>query len=143
LIAPDANLLIYAHSPTSPDYRASRAWFEDLLSGTNPVGIPDLCTHAFLRFITNPKLAASPLSFEDAVRVVDRWFETPHVISLFPTERHWMIMASLAEKSRARGANLTDAFIAAIAIEHGAVVHTADRDFARFPGVRWHNPLAS
>jgi uncharacterized protein len=141
MIAIDANLLIYAHSSSSPDHAASLAWFESCLDSDEPVGIPNLCVHAFLRFVTNPKIADRPLSFEDGVEVVDRWLLSPHLSILYPGNNHWSIVTRLAQRSRLRGAILTDAFIAATAIEYGATLFTHDRDFARFAGLRWHDPL--
>jgi len=141
MIAPDANLLIYAYNPTAPEHRASRLWLETVLSGDEPVGIAHLCAYTLMRFVTNPKLVRHPVSFHQAIQLIDTWLEQRHVSILYPGARHWTLLSGLAEGSRLRGAQLTDAAIAAIAIEYGAVIHTNDRDFARFPGLRWHNPL--
>jgi toxin-antitoxin system PIN domain toxin len=141
MIAPDANLLIYANSPTSPFYSASRRWLEQILSSSEPVGIPLLSVYAFLRFVTNDRIASRPLTFLHACAVVDTWLAVPHVQLLYPGERHWLLLQQLAEEVPFRGAHVTDAAIAAIAIEYGATVHTNDRDFARFPGLRWFNPI--
>ncbi len=138
MIAPDANLLIYAYTPKDPDHRASRAWLEDILSGTEPVGLPILSIQAFMRVQTHPRAA---VPFKQAAATVDSWLALSHVRILYPGDRHWLIYKQLCSPIRIGGARLTDAAIAAIAIEYGAVVHTNDGDFARFPGVRWHNPL--
>lgn len=141
MIAPDANLLIYAHQTTSPFHRKARAWLEDILSSTVPVGLPSLSVYAFLRFMTNPKLQKSPLNFAQASALVDSWLAVPQCHILYPGERHWQILRDLSGQVRLYGSHITDAAIAATAIEYGAVVHTNDRDFARFPGLRWQNPL--
>lgn len=141
MIAPDVNLLIYAQDPDSPFYTRSRAWLEKILSSSEPVGIPIYCVHAFLRFVTNTSVARTPVTFQQAAATVDSWLEQPHVRILYPGDRHWELLQSLAREVRITGPQVSDAAIAAIAIEYSAVVHTNDRDFARYPGLRWHNPL--
>jgi toxin-antitoxin system PIN domain toxin len=141
VIAPDANLLIYAYDPASPFHRESRAWMGGLLSSPEPVGVPLYCVQAFLRFFTNPRIAPNPLTFAQAAEIVNSWLELPHVRILYPGDRHWLLLQQLAQQVRLSGPQITDAAIAAIAIEYGAVVHSNDRDFARFRGLRWTNPL--
>jgi hypothetical protein len=141
VIAPDANLLIYANDPVSPFHSASRSWLESILSGQEPVGIPVLSIYGFLRFVTNPRLGRNPVSFQKASDIVNTWLELPQVNILYPGDRHWDLLQQLAAQVRIGGNIITDATIAAIALEYGAVIHTNDRDFARFPGLRWHNPL--
>jgi toxin-antitoxin system PIN domain toxin len=138
MIAPDANLLIYAYTPKDPFHKASRAWLEDILSGTEPVGIPILSIHAFMRVLTHPRAA---VPFRQAAAAVDSWIDLPHVRILYAGDQHWMLYQQLCSQLRVGGTQLTDAAIAAIALEYGAIIHTNDRDFARFPEVRWHNPL--
>jgi toxin-antitoxin system PIN domain toxin len=141
LIAPDANLLIYSYNPVAPQHERSRKWMQDVFSSSEPVGIPILSVHAFLRFVTHPNHLRQPASFAEAAATIDSWLALPHVRILYPGYRHWGLMKQLSEQARIRGAQITDAAIAAIAIEYGAVVHSNDRDFARFPGLRWVNPL--
>ncbi len=141
MIAPDVNLLIYSYSPESPFYKASRFWMSEVFSGSEPVGIPLFCVHGFLRFVTNARIAHSPLTFAQASAIVNTWLALPQVRILYPGDRHWELLQRLSEQVRLSGGQITDAAIAAIAIEYGAVVHTNDRDFARFPGLRWVNPL--
>jgi toxin-antitoxin system PIN domain toxin len=141
MIAPDANLLIYAYQPSTPFYPGARAWLQDILSAREPVGIPVLCLHAFLRFVTNPRIVQKPLALPEAMALADTWLALAHVSILHPGNRHWSILDQLAKGVRLGGAQITDAAIAAIAIEYGATVHSNDRNFARFPGLRWLNPL--
>ncbi len=141
MIAPDANLLIYAISPTSPFHSASRKWLESLLSGSEPVGLPLWSIYGLIGFMTNPAVHPRPAIFQQTAATVDSWLALPHVRMLYPGDRHWELVNQLAAKTTIRAAKLTDAAIAAIAIEYGAVVHTNDSDFARFPGVRCHYPL--
>jgi uncharacterized protein len=142
MIAPDANLFIYALDPISPFHRKSRQWLESALSSTQePIGIPALSVYGLIRFVTNPRLAPTPLSFKQATAIIDSWLELPHVQILYPGNRHWSLLKQLGAETRATGNFTTDVALAAIATEHGAIVYTNDRDFARFPNVRWHNPL--
>jgi toxin-antitoxin system PIN domain toxin len=141
MIAPDANLLIYAYTPGSPYHAASLAWWEAALSGEEPVGIPLLSIYAFLRIVTNPNLPRGSVGIETALAAVDSWVALSHVRLLVPAERHWILLRNLANQVSLRGTQVNDATIAAVAIEYGATIYTNDRDFARFPGLRWTNPL--
>jgi toxin-antitoxin system PIN domain toxin len=142
MIAPDANLLIYAHDPASPFHVASRDWLEQVLSASEPVGFPILALYGFLRFVTNAGLASRPLSFQQACAVINSWLDQQHTSSLHPGQRHWDILQKLSNEAPLRGNLITDAAIVAIAEEHGATIYSHDRDFARFPGLRWLDPLA-
>jgi toxin-antitoxin system PIN domain toxin len=141
MIAPDANLFIYANDPVSPFHSKSLPWLENLLTSSEPVGIPILSIYGFMRFVTNARIASTPISFKQATEIVDSWLALPHVRILYPGDRHWGLLKQLGVETRASGNFITDAAIAAIALEYGATVHTNDRDFARFSGLRWLNPL--
>lgn len=141
MIAPDANLLIYAYDKDSPFNSRATRWLNSVLSSGEPVGIPILSVHGFLRFVTNSRLHKRPASFREASSIVGSWLELPHVRLLYPGERHWHLFQQLCLDARLKAADLTDGAIAAIAIENGAIIHTNDRDFARFRGLRWNNPL--
>ena len=141
MIAPDANLLIYAYAPNDSHHAASRLWLETIFSQSEPVGIPIHSIYAFLRVLTNSKLARSPLSLLQAVGIVDSWLALPQVRILYPGDRHWILFQEAAVNARLQGAKLTDAAITAIAQEYGATIYTNDQDFARFANLRWHNPL--
>lgn len=137
----DANLLIYATNRDAPDHSAAKRWWESVLSGEEPVGLAWLVLLAFLRVTTNPRVFTSPLSFEQAAEAVDGWLEQPAARLVEPTERHWRILKELLAPL-GTAANLTsDAHVAALAVEHGAELCSTDRDFARFPHLRWRNPL--
>lgn len=138
----DANLLIYATNRESRDHSAAKAWWETVLNADEPVGLPWLVILAFLRITTNPRILESPLSFRQAAAAVDEWLEQPPARVVEPTERHWGIFKDLLMPFGA-AANLTsDAHLAALAVEHGAELCSADADFSRFPNLRWTNPLA-
>ena len=142
MIVLDANLLLYAYDPDSSHHKAARKWIEQAFSGGEIVGIPWQTAGAFLRIITNSKLPNQRVTLDWAVEVVDLWMEQPNVRMLTPGERHWLVLRQMIREGQARGPLLTDAQLAALTIEHGGVLHTTDRDFARFPGLRWTNPLA-
>ncbi|WP_182276435.1 TA system VapC family ribonuclease toxin [Granulicella sp. 5B5] len=141
MIAPDTNLLLYAHNYNSPFYSEARAYWQDALHGVESIGIPVICLHAFIRISTGAAFGASRLSIQQAIAFADGWLKYPHVQVLYPGRDHWGILQKLAVQANALGQIFTDAAIAAIAIEHNAVVHTNDSDFARFSDLRWHNPF--
>jgi toxin-antitoxin system PIN domain toxin len=112
-----------------------------VLSSGTPVGQPWQTAAAFLRIATNPRLPGERFTLEEAVRVIDRWVGQPNVRLLGPGEGHWGVLRQMMIDGQARGPLITDAQLAALTIEYGGVLHTTDRDFARFPGLRWTNPL--
>ena len=137
----DANLLLYACDSSAPQHRAARRWLEDAFSGAEPVLLPWNSILAFLRIATNPMAWKHPLSVQEAVAIVDEWLSLPNVTVPTPGERHWPILSGLLPEAQCRGPLVMDAHLAALAIEHGAVMCTHDRDFGRFPGLRLSNPL--
>jgi toxin-antitoxin system PIN domain toxin len=141
VIVVDANLLIYAYDLDSAHHKKSLSWLEELLSGVEAVGLPWQSVSAFLRVITNRRLPGMRVSLEQAVQVVDEWLQQPNVQVLVPADQHWSVLRQMILEGRASGPLVSDAEIAAITIEQGAVLHTTDRDFARFPGLRWKNPI--
>jgi hypothetical protein len=142
MILVDANLLLHAHHPRSELHAASREWLESVLSGRRLVRFAWLTLWAFVRISTNPRAFARPLSAPEAEAIVTSWLEQPHVAILEPGERHWEILRQIVRDGQATGPLVMDAVLAAIAIEHGATLHTTDRDFSRFAGLDWINPLA-
>jgi toxin-antitoxin system PIN domain toxin len=141
VIVLDANLLLYAYDAGSPQHESARAWIERVFSEGEPVGLPWQTVAAFLRVITSPKLRGDRCTVQEAAAIVDQWLAQPNVRLLGPGERHWSILRSAMLEGQVRGPLITDAQLAALAVEHGGVLHTTDRDFARFPGLRWTNPL--
>jgi uncharacterized protein len=141
VIVIDANLLLYAYSVPSPKQEKARAWLEATLSGVDPLGLPWQVISAFLRIASNPKLPRLRRPVEEVARIVDVWLEQPNVRTLVPGENHWQIFRRLMIDGQASGDLISDAQVAALTIEYGGVLHTTDRDFARFPGLRWVNPL--
>ena len=142
MIVPDVNLLLYATDASSPHHEKANAWWTACLRGVEVVGLPWATTLAFLRLTTNPRVYESPLTADQAVAVVRQWFDCPHVVALEPTVRHLEMLAGLLSPTGTAGNLVTDAHLAAIAIENGATLFSADSDFSRFPGLVWSNPLA-
>lgn len=138
----DANLLIYAYQSNSPRHERARAWLERVLNDDAPVLLSLTTLLAFVRLMTDPNLHRSPLDVPTALRHVTRWLARPNVSIAEPTPAHWSTLLSVATDGQARGPMLMDAHLAALALEHGATVCTADRDFRRFKGVRVVDPLA-
>jgi toxin-antitoxin system PIN domain toxin len=142
LIVIDANLLLYAYSEQAPQHAASRAWLEGMFSSGEEIGIPVQGILTFIRVSTNAKLPGyrSPLGL--ALDTVDTWLSQPSVRILAPGPAYWQIFRRISLQADAAGNLSSDAHFAALAIEYDAVLYTADADFARFPGLRWKNPLA-
>jgi uncharacterized protein len=143
VIVLDANLLLYAYDAASPHHAKARRWIEQIFSGDEVVGIPWHSVAAFLRIATNPKLPGQGVAVDRAAQVVDGWLDQPNVRLLAPGEQHWHLFRRMMTEGQARGPLVSDAQLAALTIEHGGVLHTTDRDFARFPGLRWTNPIAT
>ena len=120
---------------------AARNWLEETLSGTTSVGLAWLVAIAFIRITTHPRILQRPLRSDAALRYVSGWLEQPAVRPLNPGERHWLILSRLLADHGAGGNLTNDAHLAAIAIEHGATLCSADHDFQRFAGLDFCNPL--
>jgi toxin-antitoxin system PIN domain toxin len=137
----DANLLVYAYAAESPHHDAARVWFEDVMSAPNRVGFPWPTLLAFVRLMGNANVTRRPVPLRAAWGRVESWLAQPQAWIPVPTERHQQILADLLDgETRPDIAN--DAHLAALAIEHGLTVCSTDRDFSRFPGTRWENPLS-
>jgi uncharacterized protein len=136
----DANLLVYAHDEDAPHHKAARDWLDDRLSERVKVGLPWQSLLAFVRIVTNPRIVNRPAPTTDAWAQVEEWLKARPTWIPNPTDRHREIMAALMP-SVTRADLVSDAHLAALAIEHGLLLTSTDRDFARFPGLRWENPL--
>jgi uncharacterized protein len=141
VIVLDANLLIYAYRFSSPDHVRAREWVEGILSGDELIGLRWQTISAFARILTNPNLGGDRFSTAEIVSIIQEWIELPNVRLLSPGERHWSVFQRVLLEGQVRGPMITDAQLAALTIEYGGVLHTADRDFSRFHGLRWANPL--
>jgi toxin-antitoxin system PIN domain toxin len=137
----DANILLFAADRSSPFHGAATAWLTDALNGPRRVGMPWQSLGAFLRISTNPRATDRPLEPGAAWSFVSEWLAAATVWTPGPTERHAEVLGSLIERYRLRGNLVTDAELAALAVEHGLEVCSADTDFARFDEIRWTNPV--
>lgn len=137
----DANILIYAANERAPRHDAARAWVNRTLSGSETVAMPWLVLLAFVRITTNARVMTQPLNARVAVGYVEGWLALPIVTTPAPTGRHTAILVELLEATGVGGNLVSDAHLAALAIEHGATLCSCDNDFARFPGLSWTNPL--
>ena len=141
MIVLDANILLYAYDAACPEYERAHEWVEMVFSGEEPIGLPWQTVSAFLRVHTNSRLPGDRFSMEEAVQVIDQWLQLPQVQLLVTGQRHWNLFRRMLLEGQVRGPLTTDAELAALTIEYGGVLYTTDRDFARFPGLRWVNPL--
>jgi toxin-antitoxin system PIN domain toxin len=138
----DANLVLWAHHRQFPLHEEARTWWARVLSERALVGVPWPSILAFVRISTHPRALERPLGIGAAWRVVETWLDRPNVWIPVPTDRHRSILAPLMELGKASGNHVPDAHLAALAIEWGLELLSADRDFARYPGLRWRDPLA-
>lgn len=141
MILIDVNLLIYAVNEDAPLHRKSKAWLESALSGSETVTLPWTVLLAFLRLTTRAGVFQTPLAPEEAFDVIEGWLAQPAVTTLEPGKHHLRTMRNLLRELGTAGNLTSDAHLAALAIEHGAELCSCDNDFARFPGLRWRNPL--
>ena len=141
MILCDSNLLLYAYNPTAREHTLAVNWLETILSGSELVGFCWPVLSAFLRIGTNPRAFIDPLTMSEAIQHVNEWLEQKNSTLIVPGPDHWLIFSNLLVEGKVRGPMTTDAEIAAYALEHGAVLHTADRGFSRFPGLKTLNPL--
>lgn len=141
MIVPDINLLLYAYDSDSPFHSKAAAWWQRCLSGTEPVGLAQVVIFGFVRIGTSGRVFRNPLTAIEAAEHVRGWQTQPVVQILEPRADHVAQVLKLLETLGTAGNLVTDAQLAALALEHGAVLHTADADFLRFPGLRWFNPI--
>jgi uncharacterized protein len=132
---PDANVLLYASDSSSSHHSTARGWIERALSGTETVGFALVVLLAFVRIATNPRVMATPMGISDAFDQVEEWLAQPPATAMHPGRRHLGIWRELLEASGAAGNLTSDAHLAALAIEHGAVLASFDGDFHRFAGL--------
>jgi toxin-antitoxin system PIN domain toxin len=141
MIVADANLLLYALHADLPGHPAARRWLEQSLAGDEPLALCWVVILAVVRLCTNARLFPAALTVEQVQQVVQAWLEHPSVVLLQPGPRHWEILAGLLRQAGAAGNLTMDAHLAALALEHGGVVHSSDADFCRFTDLRFCNPL--
>jgi uncharacterized protein len=142
VLLPDVNVLVYAHRAESPDHERYAEWLRALVQRAEPFAISELGASGFVRIVTNPKIWDEPTSTEDALRFIGNLRSRSNARLMTHGAASWDIFVRLCLAARARGKLIADAYYAALAIEHGCELVTADSDFARFAGLRWRHPLA-
>ena len=142
MILLDVNLLIYAVNESAPLHRKAKLWLQEVLSGTQTVAFSWSVILAFLRLTTRPGLFRDPLSVEAAFEVIESWLDQPNVTTVHPGPRHLRVLRDLLLPLGSGGNLASDAHLAALALEHQAELCSSDSDFARFPQLRWTNPLS-
>jgi len=138
---PDINLLIHAYNSVSPAHAAAKAWWEEQMNGERVVGLAWAVILGFIRLVTHPAVFANPLPVRVACDHARSWLARPQVTIVHPGDRHAGLAFGLLESLGSAGNLTTDAHLAALAIEYQAELQSTDADFARFPGLRWVNPL--
>jgi uncharacterized protein len=141
VILVDANILVYAHVDSFAQHGAAREWLDRQLNGSAPVGLPWASLLAFLRLVTNSRLFEHPEPIANAWNQVQGWLACETVWVPAPTERHSQVLGDLLKLPGVHGNLVPDADLAALAIEHGLTLCSADGDFARFRALRWLNPI--
>ncbi len=140
MILADVNVLIYAFREDTPHHRVCKHWLDEIVSGDSRFGVSPLVLAAVARITTNPRVFRHPSSLTEVFAYCDNLLRQPNRELVQPGERHWAIFARLCAESSTKGPRVTDAWFAALAIEHACTWITYDRDYARFPGLSWQEP---
>lgn len=141
MLLADVNSYIYAHRPESPRHTEHRDWLTAALQGAEPFGVSEQVLSGYVRIVTNHRVYREPTPPDVAMDFCAAVLAGPSAVPVRPGPRHWAIFESLCRETSARGNPVPDAYLAALAIEHGATWVSSDRGFARFPGLRWVPPL--
>lgn len=141
MILPDVNVLVYAFAAAAPDHERYRDWLEEVLDSPEAWAYSELVLSGFVRVVTHPRIFDPPAPMDAALRFCSVLRSRPNAVPVAPGERHWDIFEDLCRSAGARGNLVADAYLAALAIESGSEWITTDRDFARFPRLRWRHPL--
>jgi uncharacterized protein len=140
MILADVNVLVGAFRPDSPHYPRCKPWLDRIVAGEARFGISPLALSAVVRIATNPRAFTPPSAIDETLGYCADLQRQPHAVIVEPGEHHWSIFERLCVQTNMRGPGVTDAWFAALAIEHGCTWITFDRDYARFPGLNWREP---
>lgn len=141
MILPDINLLVYAHNADAPFHQPALTWWQSTLQSGKAVAIAWVVALGFIRLLSNPRVVKQPVPLARLVHEIQRWLALSHVSILNPGPRHLELLEELLGQAGTTVSLTTDAHLAALAIEHGCVLHSNDQDFARFDRLAWKNPL--
>ncbi|MGQ0737159.1 MAG: type II toxin-antitoxin system VapC family toxin [Acidobacteriota bacterium] len=136
---PDVNVLIYAHREDAPEHDRYAAWLVALTASEEPFAVAETVMATFLRIVTNPRVFDPPTPMATAIAFCQRLVDWPRAVLIAPSRRHWDLFVGLC--ANVHGPRVTDAYLAALAIEHGCELVTTDSGFSRFAGLRWRHPL--
>jgi hypothetical protein len=142
VILTDVNVLVYAHRAGTPDHERYLTWLEERRRSPASFGVSELVLSGFVRVVTHPRIFDPPSNTDVALDFADSIRTQPNAVPVAPGRRHWGIFSELCRSAGAKGNLVPDAYLAALAIESGSEWITSDRDYARFPGLRWRHPLA-
>ena len=140
MLFPEVTILVYAHRKDSSHHTHSLEWLEKLINSDEAFAMSELVLSGFLRIVTHPKIFNPPSSLLEALTFIDQIRNQANCVIVSPQDRHWGIFIQLCKKANAKGNLIPDAYHAALAIETGSEWITTDRDFSRFPGLRWSTP---
>ncbi|HYU48546.1 MAG TPA: type II toxin-antitoxin system VapC family toxin [Candidatus Limnocylindria bacterium] len=141
MILPDVNVLVYAHREDAPGHPEHLAWLKQTLDSDAPYGFSELVLSGFIRVVTHPRVFTVPTPIAKALQFAGEVRQRPNAVPISAGPRHWAIFARLCGSTAVRGNLVPDAYLAALAIESGSEWITTDRDYARFPGLKWRHPL--
>jgi toxin-antitoxin system PIN domain toxin len=142
VILPDVNVLVYAYREDAPRHERYRYWLDGVLTGRESYGVSDLVLAGFVRVVTHPRVFSPPSPTRHALGFAEALRDHPNCVHVAPGERHWNIFIDLCRDAGVKGNLVPDAYLAALAIESGSEWMTSDRDYSRFPGLRWRDPGA-
>lgn len=137
----DVNVLVYAHRKDAPGHPEFRVWLEGIVNGDEAYGMAELVLSGFVRVVTHPRIFTPPSPLSKALAFTEEVRSQPNCVPTSPGERHWEIFTRVCRTAAAKGNLVADAYLAALAIESGCEWITTDRDYSRFPGLRWRHPL--
>jgi len=140
MILPDVNVLIYAFRSDTARHSVCKRWLDRLVQGEAQFAVSPLALSAVARIVTNPRIFRQPSPIEDVFAFCDNLLGQPHCDAVRPGQRHWSIFTRVCLEADIRGPRVSDAWFAALAIEHGCLWITYDRDYARFPDLDWREP---
>lgn len=138
---PDVNVLVYAHREDTALHEACLAWLQGVVDDETPCALAELVLSGFLRIVTHPRIFGRPSTLEEALTFLNQLRDCETMVPALPGPGHWDIFVRLCRAASVKGSLVADAYLAALAMEQRAEWVTTDRDFARFPGLRWRHPL--
>jgi hypothetical protein len=141
MILPDVNILVYAHREDAPNHQLYYEWLKNSLESDQAFGMADLVLSGFLRVVTHPRVFNPPSTLDQATAFIDEIRNQPNCVPIQPGPRHWAIFVQLCKAANVKGNLVPDAYLAAMAIESGCEWITTDKDYSRFPQLRWRHPL--